>query len=426
MDHLRKKRLGTVLFMVTIFAILSLGSATVAAADGGVYDLVNGSVQISNGKVVQNDKEYADALPTITSTSSSSNGITITAEQGEEITLRLSGVQITLGYPAILIQGRGTVTLLLEGENEVTTSVSGKMAAVQKEGTGRLTITTEEGKEGSLTANGGAAGIGGEFDQIVYHITISGNAVVTANGGNGAGIGGSGSGEASDITITGNAQVTAIGSESAAGIGGGTTGDGTTIRISENAKVLAIGGVSSYYNDTGMSIGGGVYGHAYGVKILDSAIVYAVSDRWASPNFTDEEHNTFSGDYRIYASNSTPEDIQNGTARRKESVSITLVANEGTDARTELTETIGVPRSIPMDAFSDKGKRASGWNTKADGTGEKYTVGQSVTWTENTVLYAMWEEASPSGDTNRPIFWVVVLLLSMAALGVLNMRKQRV
>lgn len=51
---------------------------------------------------------------------------------------------------------------------------------------------------------------------------------------------------------------------------------------------------------------------------------------------------------------------------------------------------IGVPATLPEDKPTLDGYVFSGWNTKPDGSGEKYGPGQSITLTENLTLYAQW------------------------------------
>lgn len=51
---------------------------------------------------------------------------------------------------------------------------------------------------------------------------------------------------------------------------------------------------------------------------------------------------------------------------------------------------IGVPATLPEDKPTLDGYVFSGWNTKPDGSGEKYGPGQSITLTEDLALYAQW------------------------------------
>ena len=51
---------------------------------------------------------------------------------------------------------------------------------------------------------------------------------------------------------------------------------------------------------------------------------------------------------------------------------------------------IGDPATLPEDMPTLDGYVFSGWNTKPDGSGEKYGPGQDITLTENLTLYAQW------------------------------------
>ena len=52
---------------------------------------------------------------------------------------------------------------------------------------------------------------------------------------------------------------------------------------------------------------------------------------------------------------------------------------------------------IPANTFIHTGYNFTGWNTKADGTGTSYTYHQSITPTDNLILYAQWEESNADG-----------------------------
>ena len=54
---------------------------------------------------------------------------------------------------------------------------------------------------------------------------------------------------------------------------------------------------------------------------------------------------------------------------------------------------------IPASTFTREGYYFASWNTKADGTGTSYKVGEVITQTEDLILYAQWEE-SKSGTAN--------------------------
>ena len=52
--------------------------------------------------------------------------------------------------------------------------------------------------------------------------------------------------------------------------------------------------------------------------------------------------------------------------------------------------------TLDENTFSNAGFTFEGWNTRADSTGTKYTDGQTCSFAENTVLYAMWKIDVPA------------------------------
>lgn len=288
----------------TLALLLTVSMPLAALAEE--YDLVKGSISVNaredgqyvtqdNG--VQDHKEEAETVITQTITEeapSTTNTITITAEQDATANVTLDGVNIdvgdtgdasnfTPGEAAIQTSGVGNVTIELDGSNTVQGGID--RAGVEKNNGGNLTITnTDEVTEsdpGSLDATGGecGAGIGGGFLEDGSNITITGNAQVEATGGNnGAGIGGGYGGDGSDITISGNAQVEATGGVNGAGIGGGinagsggggSLGSGSNITITGSAEVTAKGG------GYGAGIGGGNEGKGIEITIDGEAQVEA-------------------------------------------------------------------------------------------------------------------------------------------------------
>ena len=316
-------------FVSTLLALLLVCSLPVSAF-AEEYDLAQGSVTVNateSGQTVTHGSNAAvpDNAPVITqSTATTSNTITITAEEnatanvtiqdvnivisdptdnpqnhsgqaavtidvadGAEANVTLDGVNIDVGgtgeygytaysgEAAVQITGNGNVTLELDGEN--TLQGGNNRAAVEKNttddsGKGELTITDENEIHGSLEATGGiyGAGIGGGREGDGSNITITGSAEVTAKGGDGgSGIGGGDFGTGSHITISGSAEVTATGGIYGAGIGGGFLGSGSNITITGNAEVTAQGG------DGGAGIGGGDGGAGNNITISGSAEVTA-------------------------------------------------------------------------------------------------------------------------------------------------------
>ena len=243
--------------MTRLLSLVLLGTfipSYVLAAD---WDLDKGSITVSATVESQTVSQAGgsptvDSNPVITSSSGTTNNtVTITAEKNATANVTLENVNIDtgkIGGAAITTSGEGNVNIELDGTNTVQSGNT--HAGVEKKGDGTLTIT-DENKDGSLTATGGngGAGIGGGSGGSGSNITIEGGKI-EANGGNfGAGIGGGQGGSGSGITIKGG-NVTAQSSWSGAGIGGGGGGSGNNITISDG-EVTAKGGTF------GAGIGGG-------------------------------------------------------------------------------------------------------------------------------------------------------------------------
>ena len=276
-------------------ALMAMVSSIATAAFADTYDLTKGSVDIlaeggkqyitqwedkdndtcvkdGEGKEIR-DREDSDITlttkdETTGETETTSNTVTITAEDGNTANVTLKNVDIEQpdsnwgSVPApIEIKGNGNTNLELDGNNTVL-SGNGKHAGIEKadvNGTGTLTIKddvnddgtaktgTEADTTGKLVAggydNGAGIGGGGYHDGKSYadtsNITITGGDI-TANGGvYGAGIGAGCYGDASNIRIEGNAHVAAFGSGSAA-IGSGYQSNGNSdITITDHATVEA-------------------------------------------------------------------------------------------------------------------------------------------------------------------------------------------
>ena len=202
----------------------------------------------------------------------------IVVNTGVTTTIVIDDITLT---GTMTLNGNAKVTLLLEGDNNITGNVLVPSTA-------EITIDSASdpgSSDGSLTVtpNGAAsdykAGIGGDYlsSATAGKITINGG-TVTATGGAGlgaAGIGGGFAGSGGTVTISGNAVVTATGGSgsgySGAGIGGGGLGPGGNIAINGNAVVTATGGAGA------AGIGGGYYGAAATVTIDSTATVMAYS-----------------------------------------------------------------------------------------------------------------------------------------------------
>ena len=254
--------------MTRLLSLVLLGTfipSYVLAAD---WDLDKGSITVSatveNQTVSQaGGSPTVDNNPVITSSGTTNNTVTITAEKNATANVTLENVNIDTGKTggaAITTSGEGNVNIELDGTNTVQSGNT--HAGVEKKDNGTLTIT-DENKDGSLTATGGTwgAGIGGGSGGsgsgcIGSNITISDGKVTATGGGAGAGIGGGYIGSGKGITIEGG-EVTAQGDLGGAGIGGGIGGTGSDVTISGDAQVKVQGGTTGRDWHKGAAIGNG-------------------------------------------------------------------------------------------------------------------------------------------------------------------------
>ena len=254
--------------MTRLLSLVLLGTfipSYVLAAD---WNLDNGDITVSATVESQTVSQAGgsptvDNNPVITSSGTTNNTVTITAEKNATANVTLENVNIDTGKTggaAITTSGEGNVNIELNGTNTVQSGNT--HAGVEKKGDGTLTITDED-KDGSLTANGGGvggAGIGGGYGDSGSNITIEGGKVKAIGGFAGAGIGGGAGGNGSNITIS-DGMVEATGGFDGAGIGGGAGGgSGSNITISDG-KVTATGG------GAGAGIGGGYKGSGSNITI---------------------------------------------------------------------------------------------------------------------------------------------------------------
>ena len=72
---------------------------------------------------------------------------------------------------------------------------------------------------------------------------------------------------------------------------------------------------------------------------------------------------------------------------------ITYKANGGSGA--DVVQSHGAGSAVTLKSastFTRSGYVFNGWNTKADGSGNTYAAGKSVSWYDNVTLYAMWQK----------------------------------
>ena len=73
--------------------------------------------------------------------------------------------------------------------------------------------------------------------------------------------------------------------------------------------------------------------------------------------------------------------------------SITYNANGGSGSMEPTEGAVGSTVMVKYNIFIKAGKAFNGWNTKADGSGTRYTEGQQITLNSNMTLYAQWVDA---------------------------------
>ena len=287
--------------VLSTVALMAMVSSIATAAFAAEYNVKDGSVEIvakdgiqsitqrdDTGAFVKDEKgdidhrQDDDIILTTKNkdtgeTETTSNTVTITAEDGNTANVTLKDVHIetegswnNTGSAPIEIKGNGDTNLELNGDNTVLSGDSHHAAIekADKNGHGTLTIKDDLNDDNSTPKdkdeNGNA--VGGDTGKLLA-------------GGydNGAGIGGGGYhdgksyADTSNITITGG-DITANGGVYGAGIGAGCYGDASNIRIEGNAHVAAFGSGSA-------AIGSGYQSNGNSdITITDHATVEAASD----------------------------------------------------------------------------------------------------------------------------------------------------
>ena len=75
----------------------------------------------------------------------------------------------------------------------------------------------------------------------------------------------------------------------------------------------------------------------------------------------------------------------------QEPVTVTFDANEGTGTMDDQAVEPDTATALTANAFTREGYDFTGWNTKADGTGDSYADAAEVTLTQDVTLYAQWK-----------------------------------
>ena len=276
---------------LALTAALVVGMTLPAFAQDWYIDA--GDISISAGEngnnVTQNGETTEDTDTVIKSNGSSSNTVTIHADEGKTVNVTLDNVNIDTsktGEAAVSVTGKGDTNIELNGNNTLTSGSGHAGLEHNKTDTsGELTIQDNNKDSGSLKATGGqfGAGIGGAGVNDAQ-VKITGGKITATGGEYGAGIGGGFKGSG-DVTISGG-EIHANGGSYSAGIGGGDYSSGK-VTISDG-EINATGGY------LGAGIGGGekgsgdvtitggeitASGGSYGAGIGGGKGVYLASDK---------------------------------------------------------------------------------------------------------------------------------------------------
>ena len=254
----------------------------------------------------------------------------------------------------------------------------------QNAGGGTVTISG-----GTVTATGGlnAAGIGeglnndgGTGGGVVY---ISGGTVKATGGDSGGpGIGGGRESLGCSVTVTGG-TVTAIGGKWGAGIGGGYRSDAGAIEIS-GGTVYAVRGTDAQ-ND----IGRGSQGKNGSLSLSGDAVVFVKNDSCLTPETSTHTHipSHTVADGKLYGY--TMPDGWSAAGAYVNAFVLTYNANGGSGASYDMQFPDDESLTVKSGSgFSRNTYTFDGWE---DGYGTAYSEGDSITLTENTTLYAVWD-----------------------------------
>ena len=356
-------------------ALMAMVSSIATAAFAAEYNVKDGSVEIvakdgvqsitqwadkDEGTYVTDDKgaikDREDSKIILTTknkdtgeTETTSNTVTITAEDGNTANVTLQDVHIEVNTTdaksgAIEIKGDGDTNLELNGNNTVLTENrwSEGHAAIEKadkNGHGTLTIKDDVNDDGS-EKTGTDADTTGTLLAGGYHMAAA------IGGGSHTYVGEDSLANTSNITITGGEITAVAGDDSAAAIGGGCDGTGKNIRIEGNAHVTALA-------KSGAGIGGGT-GGGNSITITDDAVVNARSHfdaaigggddagRYNSPNTI-----TISGNATVTAESDESSAIGDGRYGNASDLTINIEKNANVTAISSGDHpAIGTPRCI--------------------------------------------------------------------------------
>ena len=267
----------------------------------------------------------------------------------------------------VTIRDDATVTLNGVTITDILDDIDYAWAGISCEG--NATIILAEGT--TNTVKGGEGNFPGVIVRSEKTLTIKGSGTLIAGSkGNGAGIGGCGSfnagnsaaveagyNDCGNIVIEGG-TIFATGGTKAAGIGCGENTICGNITITDGVtSVTAIAGQNAPY-----SIGAGANNRNVGTVSIGGAVTGSIP---MSP-FTYTPSET-SGSYAV-----------------------TFDANGGEGSMDEQEYTSNTPQALIANTFTRANYVFDGWNTKADGSGVKFSDGQTVINLGNITLYAQW------------------------------------
>ena len=174
-------------------------------------------------------------------------------------------------------------------------------------------------------------------------------------------------------------------------------------KMDVNGSVTAIGAI--YTTESGADIcsseGTGVYKQQGNPGTENATYQYNASNNAVTFSITAAKLHNADGSYTETATANAGDVINyvNGVWGGEEPVELTVTfeANGSVEYPVEgtmATQTVTAKKDTALNAniFTRKGYNFLNWNTAADGTGDSYADGATVNLTENTTLYAQWED----------------------------------
>lgn len=320
----------------------------------------------------------------------------ITIADGANITLKNATInrQANEFYDWAGITCEGDATINLNGQNSVRPFFGNAGIFVPENKT--LTINGQ----GELNANGNSgAAIGGTSYRKSGNIVINGGTInATGSGGSGIGCGGYGGKVfCGDITINGG-TITAT-SNDAAGIGCSIRATCGNITIN-GGTIVAKGGL----NYAGIGCGGNT-ANSCGDITINGGTVTATKDQSANSSIGRGKEKSTVG--KITIGGVETEDIE-ASPYTVSYYAINFDANGGTGkTMNNILFIDSENQKLTPNTFTREDCTFNDWNTKADGSGEKYKDGQAVSSSgkepTTVYLYAQWIKLISSKDISIEI-----------------------